>query len=76
MLCFFFFVSDFKKYTITTINPWSQCLGQEKKNILRHYLFGEKIIQNCLKMQLINMIIISYWDKKLKKNCMSWKLIL
>ena len=34
-----------KWFTITTINPWLQCLGQEMKNILRH-LFGDKIIQN------------------------------
>ena len=27
-------------------------------------------------MQLIDMIMIYYWEKKLKKNdCMSWKLI-
>ena len=46
--CFlFFFVSDFKKYTITIINPRSQCLGKKTKNILHHYLFGDKIIQNC-----------------------------
>ena len=37
-------------YTITTINPWLQCLGPEKKNIFRHYLFGDEIIQNCFKI--------------------------
>ena len=26
--------------------PWTR----EEKNILRHYLFGDKIIQNCLKI--------------------------
>ena len=25
-------------------------LGQERKNILRHYLFGDMIIQNCLEI--------------------------
>ena len=45
-----FFVSDLKKYSITSIDPRSQCLGQERKNILRHFLFGDKIIQNCLKI--------------------------
>ena len=33
---------------MTTINPQSQCLGQEKK-ILPHYLFGDKIIKKYLK---------------------------
>ena len=40
----FFFVSDVKNYTIITIDPRSQCLGQERKSILRHYLFGDQII--------------------------------
>ena len=35
---------------ITTINPWLQCLGQERKNILCHFLFEDKIIQNCLRI--------------------------
>ena len=30
---------------ITNINPRSQCLGQEQKNILRHYLFENKTLQ-------------------------------
>ena len=30
-----------------SIDIRSRRLGQEKKNILRHYLFGDKIIQNC-----------------------------
>ena len=44
MLCSLF-VSDMK--IVTTLNAQSQCLGKERKNILRHYLFGDKIIQNC-----------------------------
>ena len=45
----FFFVLDFKiVYYITTINPRSRYLGKEKKNILCHNLFGDKIIQTCL----------------------------
>ena len=27
-------------------------------------------------MQPFNMIMIYYWDKKIKKYCISWKLIL
>ena len=41
--------------TITAIYPRSQCLGQERKNILRDYLFGEKIIQNCLKIDVTHL---------------------
>ena len=46
-----FLVSDLKivYYNI----HWSQCLVQEIKNILPHYLFGDEIIQNCT----INLII-------------------
>ena len=33
--------------SITTINPRSQCLGQEWKNILRHFFF---LRQNDLKL--------------------------
>ena len=49
-MLFSFLFQISKQYTITTINPSSQYLGQEKKNILRHDLFGDKIIQNCLKI--------------------------
>ena len=42
LLFFYFRVEN----NITIINLWSQCLGQERKNILRYYLFGDKIIQN------------------------------
>ena len=51
--------------------PWTR-----EKNILRHYLFGDKMItyletksfKTVSKwMQLINMITIYYWDKNLKK---------
>ena len=35
---------------MTTINPRSRCLGQERKDILRHFLFSDKIIQNSLKI--------------------------
>ena len=44
--------------------PW-----KKEENILRHYLFGDKnhskLSQNRCKP--INMIMIYYWDKKLKK---------
>ena len=47
-----------------------------EENILHHYLFGDKIIQNCLKINdYFIMGGIYYWDKKLKKDCMSWKMI-
>ena len=46
IIMYYFFVSDLK----TTINPRSQCLGQERKNILQHFLLGDKIIENCLKI--------------------------
>ena len=49
MLCSFLF-QIWKLYTIKTIIPWSRCLGKERKNTLRHYLFSDKIIQNCLKI--------------------------
>ena len=45
----FFFFSNLK---IATINPQSQYFGQEMKNILHHYFCGEKIIQNCLKIDV------------------------
>ena len=48
-MCSFFF-QIWKYYTITIINSRSQFLGQERKNILRHDIFGDKIIQNCLKI--------------------------
>ena len=32
------------------INSWSQCHGQERKTILHYYLFGDKTIQNCHKI--------------------------
>ena len=40
---------------ITTVNPRSRCFGKERKNILRHNLFGDKIIQNCLKIDATHM---------------------
>ena len=46
MLCSFLF-QIWKLYAVTTINPWSKWLGQEKKKYLRHYLFEDQIIQNC-----------------------------
>ena len=33
--------------------PIWKCLGQERKTILSNYLFGYKIIQNCLKVHTI-----------------------
>ena len=53
MLCSFFF-QIWKQYSTTTINPQSQCLGQDRENILCHNLFGEKIIQNCFKIDATN----------------------
>ena len=48
MLCSCLF-QIWKKCTITTINPWSQCLGQERKNIRVTTYLGT-IIQNLLKI--------------------------
>ena len=44
--------------------PWTR-----EENILRYYLFGDEIIQKCLKIDAtnINMIMIYSKDKKLKK---------
>ena len=47
-----------------------------EENILPHYLFGDKIIENCLKIDATYL-----YDNNLllrqtkKKDCMSWKLI-
>ena len=42
-----------------TINPQSECLGKERENIWCHYLFGDKIIENGLKINAtFNMIMI------------------
>ena len=49
MLCSFMF-QIWKLHTITISNSRSQCIGQERENILRHDLFGDKIIENCLKI--------------------------
>ena len=52
--------------------PWTR----DEKNILRHYLFGEKSIQYCLKIDATHL-----YDNDLllrqetQKDCMSWKLI-
>ena len=43
----FFLFQICKTYTITIVNTRSQYLGKERKNILGHYLFGDKIIENC-----------------------------
>ena len=70
----FFFVSDLKigYYTITTVNPWSQCIGQERKNIFRQYLFGDKILQNCLQIDATHLydndLLPRQETQKLKKN--------
>ena len=47
----FFFVSYLK---IVYYNSRSQCLGQERKKDFRPDLFGDKIIQNCLKIEAIH----------------------
>ena len=49
MLCSFLF-QLWKLNSIPTINLQSQSLGQERENILHHYLWGDKIIQNSLKI--------------------------
>ena len=57
-----------KSYIITTINPRSQCLEQERKNYFASLLIWRQNHSKLSKyMQPINMIMIYYWDQKLKK---------
>ena len=48
---------------------------KEKKSILCHNLFGDKIIQNCLKIDATHQyesdLLLRQETKK--KNCLSWK---
>ena len=62
-----FLFRTWKQYTITTFNPSSQYLGQEKKNIFWHYIF-DTANHWKLSEKPINMIMFYYWDKKLKKK--------
>ena len=48
-LCSFLF-QIWRYYAIATINSRSQSLGQEKENILHHFLFGDKTNQNFFKI--------------------------
>ena len=52
--------------------PWIR----EEKNILRHYLFGQRIVQNCLKIDATykydNDLLLR---QETKRNYMFWKLI-
>ena len=50
MLCSFFLFQILKYCALTTINPQAQCPGKERKKILRHYLFGDNIMDNWLKI--------------------------
>ena len=50
----FFLVQIWKYFTITSINPPSQCLGQEGNNIFCHYLFEDNIIQNWFEIDATN----------------------
>ena len=59
----FVFVSDLKKYIITGINHRSQRPQQKRENIWRHYLFEDKIIQICLKIDA--NIMIRYWQRNI-----------
>ena len=45
IMLFSFLFQIWKYYTITTINPWSQCLRREMKNNLCHFLQKSKISQ-------------------------------
>ena len=51
----FFFLSDLKQLLILDHNTL-----EKRKNILRRYLFADKIIQNCLKIDATN-----YYDNDL-----------
>ena len=69
----FFFVSDLKivfynNYELSITMPSTK----KEKGIFHHYLFGDKIIQNFLQIDVtINMIMIHFRDKKLKNDWMS-----
>ena len=69
VIMFSFLFQIWKQYNITTNNLQSQCLGRERKYIILHNLFGDKYIQNCPKIDsTIYMIMIYYWDKKIKRR--------
>ena len=55
-------------FKFETIIPWSQCFWQERKNILRHNFFWRQNHSQLTQNRRINMIMIYYWDKKLKKR--------
>ena len=43
------------------VNPRLQCLGQERRNILRQYLFGDKTIQKCRKIDATHLYMVSQY---------------
>ena len=53
--------------------PWTR---EEKTFCVTTYLETKSFKIVSKYMQPVNMIMIFYWHKKLKKTCMSWKLIL
>ena len=66
-MCSFLF-QIWKLYTIITINSWLRCFEQERKNILLTGYLETKSFKTVLKlMQPTNILMIYYWDKKLKK---------
>ena len=68
MWCSFLFQIS-KLYTLTTINPWSQCFGQERKiSCVTAYLETKSLKTFSKSMQPFNMIMTYYWDKKVKKR--------
>ena len=52
--------------------PWTR-----EENILRHYLFGDKIIQNCLRIDATHSYDNDLFlrEETPQKDYMSWKLI-
>ena len=52
--------------------PWTR---EDKYFVVPTYLETKSFKTVWKQMQPINMIMIYYFDKKLKKDCMFWKLI-
>ena len=56
-------------YPLYHWDPWSQCLGQERKKYFVSLLIWRQNHSTVSEyLQPINMIMIYYWDKKLKKR--------
>ena len=72
-----FLFQIWKQYTIMTINPWSPCLGQErKKYFVSLFIWRQnhtKVSQNRFNPLIWKWFITE--TRNSKKDCLSWKLI-